>query len=442
MLQRLLFKRMDNSPLIVFRIFFGILVSCESFGAILTGWVRENLVEPKYTFPFIGFEWLQPLPGNGMYFYFCLMGCLGILIALGYRYRLAALSFALLWSGAYLMQKISYNNHYYLLLLVAYMMALFPAERAVSLDAKRNPKLRGNSMPQWVKWMVIGQLFLVYTYASLAKFYSGWWDLSFTQMVMLDKADYFLIGKLLQQPWAQRAITLVGILFDLLVVPGLLYKPTRKLFFALSLFFHLFNSVVFQIGIFPYLALAFTVFFFEPETIRKLFFKKKPAYTGEEVVLPPHKNLGMGLAGTYFLVQLLLPVRHWAITDDVLWTEEGHRMSWRMMLRSRQAKVSFKVVNKETGATYRIDPKEHLTRKQRTRMPAHPDMLWQFAQYLEREFAAKGEKVAVYAQDSQVSINGSHYHAFVDPRVDLAAEEWHHWGHHSWILPSPWSKAE
>ena len=37
MLNRLLFQRIDNSSLIIFRIFFGILISLECFGAIATG---------------------------------------------------------------------------------------------------------------------------------------------------------------------------------------------------------------------------------------------------------------------------------------------------------------------------------------------------------------------------------------------------------------------
>ena len=67
MAERFLFKHIDNSALIVFRILFGLLIFLEAVGAILTGWVRKTLVEPEFTFSFIGFEWLQPLPGNGMY---------------------------------------------------------------------------------------------------------------------------------------------------------------------------------------------------------------------------------------------------------------------------------------------------------------------------------------------------------------------------------------
>ena len=81
-------------------------------------------------------------------------------------------------------------------------------------------------------------------------------------MLMQSKADYFLIGGLLQERWVHFFITYTGILFDLLIVPLLLIKRTRKWAFFASIFFHLFNSFVFQIGIFPYMSLAFSLFFF------------------------------------------------------------------------------------------------------------------------------------------------------------------------------------
>ena len=109
-----LFKHVDNSGLIIFRVIFGLLCFLESFGAIFTGWIKRTLIEPSFTFNFIGFDWLQPLPGNGMYFYYAIMGIFGIGIMLGYKYRLSTLGFALMWAAVYFMQKSSYNNHYYL----------------------------------------------------------------------------------------------------------------------------------------------------------------------------------------------------------------------------------------------------------------------------------------------------------------------------------------
>lgn len=39
-----IYKNIDNSPLILFRILFGFLVAAESFGAILTGWVKKEFL--------------------------------------------------------------------------------------------------------------------------------------------------------------------------------------------------------------------------------------------------------------------------------------------------------------------------------------------------------------------------------------------------------------
>ena len=36
----------------------------------MTGWVRVNMIEPKYHFGFIGLDWIDPLPGEWMYLYF------------------------------------------------------------------------------------------------------------------------------------------------------------------------------------------------------------------------------------------------------------------------------------------------------------------------------------------------------------------------------------
>jgi hypothetical protein len=435
-LHRLLFTKVDNSPLLIFRIFFGILVSLECYGAMLTGWVKNTLVDPQFTFNFIGFDWLQPLPGYGMYIYFFIMGTLGIGIALGYKYRFSIISFTILWTGVYLMQKTSYNNHYYLLILISLMLCFFPANVGYSLDAKENPSIRKDYMFGYVKWIVILQLFVVYTYAAIAKVYGDWLDFGIIKILMSDKAGYYVIGDLLQQAWIHKIIGVFGILFDLLIVPALLWKPTRKIAFIASIFFHLFNSIVFQIGIFPYLSLAFIVFFFEADTIRKIFFKKKLLYIKNEIQISSFKTSLLIIGGVYFVIQLALPIRHHFIKDNVLWTEEGHRLSWRMMLRGRSGKINFNVIDKETKASTFVNLDKYLSRKQRNRIAAHPDFIWQFAQRIKKEYAEKGEEVSVFVVNSKVSINGKPYRAFIDPKVDLANEEWNHFGHHEWILPS------
>jgi vitamin K-dependent gamma-carboxylase len=432
---KVLFKHIDNSGLIVFRIFFGLLCFLESVGAVITGWVRKTLVEPEFTFSFIGFEWLQPLPGNWMYVYYIIMGLFGLLIMVGYKYRLSMFMFATMWTATYLMQKSSYNNHYYLLFILSYLMVLLPANRYASVDVKLKPSLKQISMPAWCKWIFVTQLFILYTYASIAKLYPDWLDTTVIALLMQGKANYPIIGDLLQQKSIHYFIAYGGILFDGLIIPALLFKPTRKYAFFASIFFHLFNSIVFQIGIFPYLSLAFSLFFFDPKTVKNIFLKKKPFYTSKEVIVPKYSNLIIGLFCVYFLVHIALPLRHHFFKDDVLWTEEGHRLSWRMMLRAKSGTASYQVIDKATNNAIPINLNDYLTRKQRRGASTKPDMIWQFAQYLKQDFAKKGIAVEVYVR-AYVSVNGKHSKQLIDPTVDLANEEWHHFKHHDWILPS------
>lgn len=429
-----LFKKIDNIQLVIFRMCYGLLVAAECYGAIATGWVKRTLIAPKFTFNFIGFEWLQPLPGSGMYIYFAVMGTLGLLITVGYKYKWSALSFAILWTGVYLMQKTSYNNHYYLLMLLAYIMAFLPAAKNHSLDAKLQPEIKKDWMHNWCRWLIIIQLFIVYTYASIAKLYGDWLDFSIIELLMSSKKDYVLVGQFLQQPWVHKCIAFFGIAFDLLIVPALLWKPTRKFAFAAGIFFHLFNSFVFQIGIFPYLSLAFCLFFFEPKSIRKLFLRAAPAMLPATSTLPKNHTLINLAIGSYLLIQVLLPIRHHFIPGDVLWTEEGHRLSWRMMLRSRAGIIKFRVVNKETKKTTFINLNDYLTNKQKRKVACYPDFAWQFAQHLKKEFAAKGEEISVFVS-SRAKVNRGEYATFIDPKVDLAAVSWQHFSHHEWILP-------
>jgi hypothetical protein len=428
-----LFTQVDNSALVLFRMLFGLLIACEAFGSIALGAVRRLFIDPEFTFTFIGFEFLKPLPGNGMYVLYSIMGIAGLLVMVGYKYRMAILFYAVGWAYVYLMQKSSYNNHCYLLMLLNFIMLLLPANRSASVDARLDPSFRKEHMSRWVYLFIVTFLGVIYAYASVAKFYPDWLDGSFPRYLMSTRGRNF---EFLQKDWAHQAILYFGLFFDLLTVPFLLWKRTRWLAVIASVFFHLFNSVVFQIGIFPYLALSFLLFFFSTEVLHRRLIWKKAYYPASEVIVPKAKKL-IGVFGTLFLLlMLLLPLRHWVIEDDVLWTEEGHRLSWRMMLRSRSGSGTFYVVEKDTGRKSPVHLSYYLSLKQQRSVQSKPDFIWQFAQKLENIYAEKGKEIEVYA-DLKVSINGRPRKQFTDPNVDLTKEDWSHFKHHSWIMPSP-----
>jgi len=180
-----LFEPIDNSPLIVFRIFFGFLLAAETFIAIPLGWVKINLAEPKVFIPHIGFEFLEVFTGTPIYLYYLTMGLLGLMVMVGYRYKLSFGLFTILWTGSYLMQKASYNNHYYLLIVICIIMLFLPANKYASVDVKNNPSIKQYTMPKWCSWVLIFQISIVYFYATVAKFYPDWLDGSFANFYFL-----------------------------------------------------------------------------------------------------------------------------------------------------------------------------------------------------------------------------------------------------------------
>jgi len=430
---RWLFKQVDNSALIAFRIIFGLLLACEAFGSMATGMVRRQFIDPDFTFTFIGFEFLEPLPGNWMYVFYSVMGIAGLMVMVGYKYRIAITFYAITWTYVYLLQKSSYNNHCYLLMLLNYIMIFLPAHRSVSVDSWLKPGIKREHMSRGIYVFIIGLIWIVYAYATVAKFYPDWLDGSFPRYLMSTRGKNWDI---LQNEWAHEAIKYFGLTFDLLIIPFLLWKRTRWIAVIASIFFHLFNSIVFKIGIFPYMALSFLLFFFSVQKVHQWFLWKKPFYLGSEVIVPKHRNLLLSASTVFLLVMLLLPLRHWTFKDDVFWTEEGHRLSWRMMLRSRSGRATFYIEDKATGERSYVDLDKYLSVKQERSVQSKPDFMWQFAQKLKKEYADKGQDIAVYV-DAQVGINGRRPSQFTDPNIDIAAEEWSHFKHHEWILPSP-----
>ncbi|GEP51437.1 type I deoxyribonuclease HsdR [Flavobacterium noncentrifugens] len=424
-------KPIDIAPLVIFRIFFGFLLFAETLGAIFTGWVKNVMIDPEFTFSHIGFEWLQPLPGSGMYFYFLAMSLLGFAVMLGYRYRISLGLFTILWAGVYLMQKEAYNNHYYLLLLVCIIMLFLPANRYASLDVKRNSKIQLDAMPQWYSGIMVFQIAIVYFFAVISKLYLQWLDGTFIRLLLGGEHHPEFLRGLFAQHWFHLFIAWSGIAFDLLIVPLLLWKRTRTAAFIAALLFHLFNASVLRIGIFPFFALSFVVFFYPADRIRTIFLRKKPAIQPDDYHFENQVRL-LYFFIPYFIVQLSLPLRHYLIKGDVLWTEEGHRLSWRMMLRQRSGSAAYRVVDKKTKEESYYNYQK-LNPKQRNFVTTKPDGIWQMAQHIKKEYALQGKDVSVFVNAS-VSVNAGPSQTFIDPNVDLANAKWNFFDHDEWLL--------
>jgi len=411
---------------------FGFLILWHCTKAITSGFILKNLIAPKFTFSHIGMDWLQPLPGNGMYYYYTVMAVCGILISIGLFYRYSLALFTILWAGVYFMQKTIYNNHYYLLLLLCIILLFLPANKSHSVDAKINPEIKTHFMPAWCLWVMIFQIGIVYFFAAVAKFYPGWLNGDFTA-ILFQKSNPEFLGGIYRQKWFHYFIAYSGLLYDLLIVPMLLWKRTRWLAFAASVLFHLFNNFHLNIGIFPFLALSFSLFFFPPQTIRKLFLRDTLS-SADPLIPNANKKILVYFFIPFFIIQLVLPVRHYFIKGDVLWTEEGHRLSWRMMLRNKTGTIKFTIHDNISGKNSTFKLKKLLTKKQIKVMSVRPDMIWQTAQKIKEYYQKKGKDVSIFI-DSKVSINKNPAKVLIDPKTDFSKAEWNYFSHNDWILP-------
>ena len=432
------FEPVDNSPLVLFRGMFGLLIALEAGGAIATGWVRRVFVEPTFTFNFIGFDWLQPLVGETMYILYAAMAVLGLMVMLGYHYRFAVISFGLLWTISYLLQKTSYNNHYYLLILLCGMMAIVPAHRYWSLDVKQGRVAQSLTCPRWCLLIFGLQVGIVYFFAAVAKLYPGWLSGEPIAGWLASKSDYFLIGPWLQASWLPMVVAYGGVAFDALVIPLLLWKRTRLFAFGVSI-----GLPPFQLGRIPHRHLPLP----DDWNLRVLFFLRSRFVGGFFGTNLPksrwQRRVIRRSAGWWVYWRSILPGKFICrcVTTSTMemccGTEEGHRMAWRMMLRSRWGNVTFKVVDPATGKSWNAVPSDYLTPKQARKLAAHPDLIWQFSQWLEGEFRRKGyADVEVYAT-ARASVNGSKPMPLTDPTVDLTQVDWTPFRHAVWIVPYP-----
>lgn len=438
---RWLLQPVDNSPLILFRILFGALMCYEFTQFIANGYIYSNFIQPPFTFPYIGFEFLKPLPGNGMYVYTSVMIALSLMVMLGAWYRFAIAGFSLLWTGMFLMQKVHYNNHYYLMLLLCWLMLLMPANRSFSVDAKRKAGLQTNVCSRYCLLLFVVQISLVYFFAAVNKLYPDWLSGKFIALQFEGLRSRAVTGFFYGQKWFQWLICYGGIGFDLLIVPLLLWKKTRNYGFILSCLFHLFNSYTFNIGIFPYLCIALNFFFIDPAFIRQTIFRQLNPLVAEQASISNrnrlrNKMLIYGLT-VYLLFQVLLPLRSWLFPGNVFWTEEGYRHSWKMMLRLKTGVVYFKIKDPVSGKEWEENPGDRFTQYEASWIARSPDMIWQYSQRLREEWIVKGyPQVQVYAI-GHATLNGSPPMPLVDSTVNLAAEKWHPFQHSEWLTSGP-----
>lgn len=409
----------------VFRIGFGLLVAFSSVRFLAKGWVETLYLEPEHhlTYPYFG--WVEPLPAPWMYLWVAAVACSGVAIAVGYRLRPALGMFLVGFAYLELIDAALYLNHYWFLTVVAALLLILPVGNHWSLDAYTGRVRPSNTVPAFVVWALRAQLAAVYLFAGLAKLNADWlFRAQPLRTWLADRTDVALVGPLLDEPVVAYLASWSGAAFDCTIVAWLLWRRTRPLAYLTLVGFHLVTGALFQIGVFPLVMIVATMIFFEPDWPSRL--RRTGRSAPQEVEEPGQtatiRRSSMAALAVLAMLQVMMPLRHYAYPGDVRWTEEGYLGAWRVMLTEKAGHVEFEVSDPTTGEVWQASPTLVLTDWQAAVAATKPDLIHRTAQLLADYYAEQGRGPVEIRARALVTMNGRPAQLMIDPSVDLAAE--------------------
>lgn len=477
-----LFKPVSSAGLAVFRAIFGFVMLWEVWRYFDHGWIERYWVEPAFNFKYEYFGWIEPLSGDGMTLLFYVMGVLSLFVAIGLLYRISITLLFLIFTYTFLLEQARYLNHFYLVILINFLMIFLPANRALSLDAFLFQNIRSEWVPKWSVLILQIQIGLVYFFGGIAKLNRDWLSGSPMDSWLPARSDFPIIGTYFNLSEIVLFVSYSGLFLDLLAFPLLMRRKTRPWIAVALVAFHLMNDRLFTIGIFPWFMIAALVIYLPaswPGDLHRYLTKRSlnqlllfvasgltGAFIGtwfhEEVSILPFlvafgitiiiiwdflilsKNKEqrfpyqgqhqinawvVGGLSLWILFQTLVPLRHVVIPGNPSWTEEGHRFAWHMKLRSKSCSESFYIMNESTGERVEVNGMPFLESWQRRKVSSRPQLVAQYAGYL----SELHNRAPVYA-DIECSLNGGASRQLISQDVDLTNVTFHDWKKNDWIL--------
>ncbi|XP_054732657.1 vitamin K-dependent gamma-carboxylase [Anastrepha obliqua] len=472
-----LHRPVDASALGVFRMLYG-LAMCIDIAEERGGSQMDiRFGEPQHChFPLFNGMRALSFPLMGCIYLVMWLGALGI--TLGYRFRLSCLLYIVPYWYIFLLDKPAWNNHSYLFGLVGAILLFTHANRYCSLDKLLQPNMP-DTVPYWNYFLIKFQFFLLYMYAGLKKFTAEW--LSGYAMSSLSQHWVFTPFRTLLS--AELTDLLIvhwfTAIFDFTIAFFMTWEATRVMATPFMITFHLMNSRLFVIGMFPWVCLAEVSLFFGFSWPRRISFTrltnlalgnkspaqqqplstanaqecaKEDACATDQIAANTNKNptspcltakLRTGLILAYCALQLFLPYSHFITKGYNNWTEGLYGYSWNMMVHTYDTVLtSVRLVDNNNGNVHYLDPYAFT---EYDRWTKHADMAYQYAKCIEANISEdyardpqasplSSTNISIYF-DIWCSMNGRFQQRVFDPRVDLLKAQWSPFKHTSWTLP-------
>lgn len=438
-------KPIDATPLAVFRFFFGIILSIETFLHFRAYHIAllYTYEHTSYHFSYPYLSWIQPFSTTGTYIEYAVMGIAALLLGLGLFYRLAATAFFLTFTHLFLIDQCFFQNHHYLIILISFLLIFSNAHHAFSLNAFRHAKLRTGTVPFWNLFLLQAQIFVVYFFGGIAKINSDWLHGEPLRQILIGSRFIQWLSSFTSYELWVFAFSYGGLFFDLLIGIFFFMPRWRKLAFGATIAFNTINLVLFpEITAFPFLMVAALFLFTDPKNLRTFLDHQKflkPFSWPPRELTPSHppiaKFITIGVM-VYLSIQCLVPLRHFLYEGNVSWTEEGHMFSWRMKLRDKLSYSAFFVTDPRTQISTKVDLLQYLNALQSSTMNIRPDLIYQFSQFLKKKMEKDGTiKDPIIKAQVLCSLNGRYYQYLIDPEADLTKVKYSPFSHSKWIMP-------
>jgi hypothetical protein len=300
------------------------------------------------------------------------------------------------------------------------------------VDVWLNPKLLSATVPAWAVQLLRFQVGVVYLFAGLAKLNPDWLlSAQPMRMWLMARSDLPLIGPLLAEPWMPYASSWAAAGYDLTIPFFLMRARTRVWACVAVLCFHAMTSLLFPIGMFPWIMLAAATGFLPPEWARRALNRigvttPPPIGSSRTSSQPANSYMlaapALSLILIYCLVQVLVPLRSWLYPQQGAWDIRGFNFAWRVMLVEKTGYAEFFAVDAANGDRQRISLSHCITSRQQMMMSQDPHLLRAMARYLSREYPHQEIHVSAFA-----TLNGRASQKIVRDDVDLGAAQLENW---------------
>ncbi|XP_056643907.1 vitamin K-dependent gamma-carboxylase isoform X1 [Diorhabda sublineata] len=392
----------------------------------------------------------------GILYFIMWLGAFGIMI--GYKFRMSTFLYGIPYWYIFLLDKSYWNNHSYLFGIIVILLMGSSANVFFSLDSYLNKSVKNKQVPYWNYFILKFQFFLLYFLAGLKKTDMEWlegysmghigehWVFSpLRYFIDTEKIDYFIVH------WC-------GFILDITIGFWLLIDLTRPIAMVFCATFHLMNSRLFSIGMFPYVCIATMPLFCEenwPKKILSLLIKtnKKPRNTNDfkenkiktELHIKWRHKLVVGLLLTHCTLQVFLPYSHFITKGYNNWTNGIYGYSWDMMIHSwNTVLVVVKVIDNEGGQEIFVKPNAFT---KNDRWSKHADMCVQYAHCLKNNLLSLqnnmptnkstpilSSNISIYI-DVWCSLNNRFKQRMYHPTYDLLKSNWSPFQPVEWLLP-------